>query len=267
MVKSKNKYGDWALVAGAAKGLGEAFCVTLANQGFHIIMVDNQEEALLELSKTLKERYSIDTIPLLIDLSKTDASDQIIENTKNLDCRLLIYNAAYSRIKKFTKHSTEDLDQYLSVNIGTQLKLTHAFSKLLIDKKQSGGILLMSSLAGLLGMQLIAPYAASKAFAWNLAEALSHELKPYQIDVTACIAGATSTEAYLSTKPSAGFFKPQVQIPEQVAISALQKLGKKTLYIAGFWNRLNYFVLTRLMPRKMAARVANRTMRKMYPEA
>ena len=233
MIKPQNKYGDWALVAGAAKGLGEAFCVTLANQGIHIIMVDNQQEALFELSKTLKERYSIETIPLLIDLSKPDATDQIIENTKHLDCRLLIYNAAYSRIKKFTEHSTKDLEQYLSVNIGTQLKLAHAFSNRLIDKKQSGGILLMSSLAGLLGMQLIAPYAASKAFAWNLAEALSHELKPNQIDVTACIAGATATEAYLTTKPKAAFFKPQVQQPEEVAKSALKNLGKKALYISG----------------------------------
>ncbi len=77
----------------------------------------------------------------------------------------------------------------------------------MIEKNKSGGIILMSSLAGLLGMQLIAPYASSKAFAWNLAEALFHELKPNNIDVMACIAGATATEAYLKTNPKYGWVK------------------------------------------------------------
>ena len=91
----------------------------------------------------------------------------------------------------------------------------------------------MSSLAGLLGMQLIAPYASSKAFAWNLAEALYHELKPNNIDVMACIAGATATEAYLKTNPQYVSLKPQIQKPTVVADSALKELGKRAIYISG----------------------------------
>ena len=124
----------------------------------------------------------------------------------------------------------------------------------------------MSSLAGLLGMQLIAPYASSKAFAWNLAEALHHELKPNNIDLMACIVGATETEAYLKTNPQYSGLKPQVQKPSVVAESALKELGKRAIYISGGSNRFNYFILTRLLPRKIAARIANATMHKMYPE-
>ena len=124
----------------------------------------------------------------------------------------------------------------------------------------------MSSLAGLLGMQYIAPYAASKAFTCNLAESLHHELKPYDIAVMACIAGATATEAYLGTNPQYGFIKPQVQQPSEVVKQALKQLGKKTLFIPGFSNRLNYFILTRILPRKMASYLANKTMGKMYSE-
>lgn len=265
MTEFQNKYGHWALVAGAALGLGEAFCISLAKKGMNIVMVDKQENPLHELSDKLIAEYSIKTLTLAIDLSENEATDQIMEETSKLDCRLMIYNAAYSKIRKFTDQSREDIDQYLSVNIGTQLKLTHSFSARLIEENKAGGILLMSSLAGLLGMQFIAPYAASKAFAWNLAESLSSEFKPYSIDVTACIAGATATEAYLSTNPQSAFFKPQVQQPQKVATSALEKLGKKALYISGFGNRVNYFILTRLLPRKVAAKMANKTMLKMFP--
>lgn len=122
----------------------------------------------------------------------------------------------------------------------------------------------MSSLAGLIGMQLVTPYAATKAFAWNLAEALHHELKPYKIDVMACIAGATATPAYLKTNPKYGWPKPAVMQPEDVAETALKNLGRKTLFIPGVANRFNYFILTRLLPRKIAASIANKTMGGMY---
>ena len=122
----------------------------------------------------------------------------------------------------------------------------------------------MSSLAGLIGMQLVASYAATKAFAWNLAEALHHELKPYGIDVMACIAGATSTPAYLNTHPKYGKIKPLIMSPEAVSEEAIKKLGKKARHITGFSNRMNYFILTRLLPRKMASSLANNVMKKMY---
>ncbi len=265
MGRLKNKYGDWALVAGAALGLGESYCVSLAKQGINIIMIDNQEAPLQKLSEELISLYGIETVILKIDLFHASYISQIMKIANDKDCRLLIYNAAFSRIKKFTDLTSDELEHFLNVNIGSQLKLVHAFSKLLINKKQNGGILLMSSLAGLLGMQLIAPYAASKAFAWNLAEALHHELKQYHIDVMACIAGATATEAYLNTNPKYGFLKAHVQQPDVVAEAALKKLGKKALFISGFSNRINYFILTRLLPRKLAALIANNTMRKMYP--
>jgi hypothetical protein len=113
-------------------------------------------------------------------------------------------------------------------------------------------------------MQYIVPYAASKAFTWNLAESLHHELKPHKIDVMACIAGATATEAYLGTNPKYGFIKPQLQQPATVAEQALKKLGRKALFIPGFSNRFNYFILTRILPRKMASYFANNTMKSMY---
>ncbi len=265
MVNLKDKYGDWALVAGAALGLGESYCKILAKHGFNLVMIDNQENALIELSDKLKASFKIVTLPIHIDLANPDSIAIIIEKIKKLNCRLLVYNAAFSRIKKFTDHSPEELDQFMKVNLGSQIKLVHSFSKGLIDKKQNGGLILMSSLAGLLGMQYIAPYAATKAFTWNLAEALHHELKPFNIDVTACIAGATATEAYLNTKPKYGFIKPQVQQPDDVAEAAIKMLGKKALFISGRSNQINYFILTRLLSRKWAAKIANNTMRKMYP--
>lgn len=266
MTEFRERYGNWALIAGAAIGLGESFCVALAKQGINLYMIDNREEQLISLSGKLAKTHGIQTMPFCIDLFQADAVEQIMEKTSDNEIRFMIYVAAFSQIKKFGNYTSDDLERYININISTPLKLIHSFSNRLIQRNQPGGILLMSSLAGLLGMQYIAPYAASKAFTWNLAESLHYELKPHKIDVMACIAGATATEAYLGTNPQFGFIKPQVQQPSEVAELALGKLGKKVLYIPGFSNRFNYFILTRLLPRKMASYFANKTMNRMYSE-
>lgn len=260
----KEKYGPWAVIAGSAEGLGKAWSVALAQKGMNLIMIDHQEVKLNSLAKMLEQEYQIETLSLHIDLSDKDSSARIMKHCKAYDCHLLIYNAAYSKIKSFSSHSAEELGNFIGINIQTQIQLVHAFSKHLIDKQEGGGIILMSSLAGLIGMRLVAPYAATKAFAWNLAEAISHELKPHGIDVMACIAGATSTPAYLKTNPKYGQLKPAVMKPDAVAEAALKNLGRKTLFIPGSSNRFNYFILTRLLPRKLASRLANNTMKKMY---
>lgn len=260
----KKKYGTWAIIAGAAEGLGEAYSIELAHKNINLIMVDNQPETLSNLSKKVENEYGVKTVQLIIDLSEPTAAKKITNEIKKVDCRLLIYNAAYSLIKPFVNHTEAELDNFIEINTKTQLKLVHQFTKHLTSKKQSGGILLMSSLAGLIGMQLVSSYAATKAFSWNLAEALHYELKPSSIDVLACVAGATETPAYLKTKPIYGFFKPLVMKANDVANSALKQLGKRALFIPGFSNRMNYFILTRLLPRKMAASIANKTMLQMF---
>ncbi len=260
----KNKYGPWVLLAGAAEGLGEAFTLALAKRGVNIVMVDKKAERLMSLSQRIESEFKIQTIVIEIDLEKQTATKEIMHTIRDINCRLLIYNAAFSAIKSFLSYTEEELDRFIEVNTHTPLKLVHAFSQELHHNNKSGGILLMSSLAGLIGMQFVAPYAATKAFAWNLIEALQNELKVSGIDVMACIAGPTATPAYLETKPQYGFFKPTVMQPNEVARLALDRVGRKTLFIPGFLNRMSYFILTRLLPRKTASSLANRIMMKLY---
>lgn len=260
----ENKYGNWAVILGSAEGLGEAYSLALAKRNMNLIMIDNQKDPLNALSRQIEKDFKVKAKTVHLDLSEPDAVNKILTEIQPVDCRLLIYNAAFSLIKPFVSLSEEELDKFVEINAKTQLKLVHQFSKNLIDKKQQGGILLMSSLAGLIGVQLVSTYAATKAFTWNFAESLYHELKPHGIDVLACIAGTTATPAFLKTKPKYGLIKPSIMTAEAVAESTLQKLGKKALFIPGFSNRINYFILTRLLPRKLAGSVANKTMRSMF---
>lgn len=252
------------MVAGAAEGLGEAFCEELALYGMNVIMVDTNEVGMESLADRLEKTCHIKTRRLVQDLAVSDAPQKCMEAINDLDCRLLVYNAAYSRVKPFLSADIEELNLYINVNTRTPLKLVFSFAKRLKAEKQPGGVLLMSSLAGLWGTRLVAAYSGTKAFNLQLAEALYHELKQWEIDISACCAGATATPGYLGTNPSYGLIRPSVMDPGRVASIALKKLGKRALIIPGYSNKMTYFLLTRILPRRVSVALMNHTMARTY---
>jgi uncharacterized protein len=262
MLSWKQKYGSWGLVAGAAEGLGKAFSEGIARRGINLILVDRQEGKLYETAGFLEETYGISTKKLLLDLSETSNLTVIFESIEDIDCRLFIYNAAYGPVKPFLDHDPDELDYYINLNSRMPLLLIYHLLKNL-SPGCTAGVILMSSLAGIFGTNLVAAYGATKAFNFNLGEALYHEFRGSGIDIMACCAGATDTPNYRDTKPKYGFIRPTVARPEMVAEASLKRLGKQGLYIPGWGNRLMVTIMSG-MPRKTAAFLMNHTMKQMY---
>ena len=260
------RFGQWGMVAGAAEGIGAAYCEELAKRGMNVIMVDVKEQEMESLAVRLEKSYKILVNRHMIDLSGHEAPDRCMQAMEGLDCRLLIYNAAYSRVKPFIAASPDELDLYINVNTRTPEHLVYLFAHKLKNEHQSGGILLMSSLAGLWGTKLVAAYSGTKGFNLLFGEALSYELRTHDIAVSVCCAGATATPGYLGTNPKYGFIRPSVMKPGRVASIALANLGKKTVIIPGLSNRLTYFLLTRIFPRSFSAALVNRTMQNNYKD-
>ena len=258
------QYGSWAMVAGAAEGIGEGFCKVLAAKGFNIILVDNNAKAMHELAAMIGQEYRVKSVELFLDLAAPDAAEQCMHAILETDCRLLVYVAAWSRVCRFTDLAPSELNGFLSVNTHTLLHLVHGFSNRLISSGKPGGIILISSLAGLIGPQYVATYAATKAFIIRLTEALHQELKDRGIDITVCCAGTVSTPTYWKSKPSFEKMKPPVMPASEVADYAIRSLGKKIICIPGWTNRLQYFFLMNLLPRRIANRLVNSAMQKMY---
>lgn len=265
MAELKEIYGSWGLVAGAAEGLGRAFACALAEAGMGVILVDRLEEPLSVLGQQLEREYNVPVRLLHLDLAGCDAPERMMELIGNTSCRLLIYNAAYSRVRRFTENRREDLDRYVEVNVRTPLILVHAFiGSQLGTPDQRKGIILMSSLAGSWGSRLLAPYGATKAFNQILAESLFNEWKQDGFDILTAIVGATSTPGYLSSLPSSGKPPGKVMEPGSVVSEILRTLGKGAYVVPGSGNRLAYFILTRILPRRLSLRIMDREVARLY---
>jgi len=259
-----SRYGEWAFIAGGAEGIGAAFSTTLAEQRMNLILVDNNLPALNFLADELEKKHNIKTIRICQDLSEERAYQACFEKVRMIDFHLIVYVPAFSPVGRFANYTEEEIDLFFSLNIKTPAHFVHLFLSRQ-QKEQRSGIILMSSLAGIIGPALTAPYAATKAFSLILSEALFYELRKERVDILACCAGPTSTPTYWSSKPVNQRKFIEVMLPEKVASYALKKLGKRSFCIPGWKNRIFYSILTRIS-RKLAGKIVSNSILKMYPE-
>lgn len=261
----KEKYGAWALVAGAAEGLGKAFARSLAHRGMGVILADVKQESLEQLGNELENTFGVPVRLLHLDLAGESAAWEIIQIMENHSCRLLIYNAAFSRVKPFLENEPPELDRYVRVNMRTPLHAVHAFATRYRGQPAlPKGVILMSSLAGSWGTLLLGPYGATKAFTQILAESLHRELKPEGFDVLVSITGATATPGYLSSLPGERIPPGGVMDPGKVVEECLRALGHAPFVVPGRRNRLAYFILSRVFPRRYSLRIMNSEVEKLY---
>jgi short-subunit dehydrogenase len=244
----RQKYGPYALVAGASYGLGEAYAEALAIRGINLVLLARGKEQLDLTAKRLKQQYSVDVISMAADLADYEKAKDLISNLK-VSIGLLVYNAAFAPIGLFETKSEEHLALAANVNVKAPLLLTKLLSSQMIQNRR-GGIVLMSSLAGVQGSPNLAAYAATKAFNAVLAEGLWKELRPHGIDVVGCVAGAILTPGYRQAGKNKA--APGTLPAFQVAEETLNALGKGPIVVPGGFNKFVRFLMARLLPRRMA---------------
>ena len=262
-----NRYGSWALIAGASEGLGEAFAEELAKRGLNIILIARRENLLQKISKKLQAKYDVEVLALPLDLTSPDMYEIIKTKTKDLDIGLLVYNAGLGPIGLFTTHSIETHLKVIHLNCVGPMILTHHFCSIMKEKGR-GGIILLSSMVGLQGSPIHAHYGATRAYTRHLAESLWYEMKKYNVQVIACVAGATETPNYLLSKPKdKGLIKPKPTKPEKVVKAAVRGLVRnKHRVIPGFANKLVVKFILNLMSSKTRIRMMGSIAMKMYGE-
>lgn len=259
-----HRYGPWALVAGASEGIGAAFATELARRGLHLLLLARRVAPLEALAQDLATRFGVSTVPVAMDLGRPDLADALRPLLAEREVGMLVCNAAIATTGPFLQGPLEGHLAALDVNCRAPLVLSHLLGGPMAARGR-GGIIIVSSMAGLQGAPLLANYGAGKAYGRVLAEGLWAELGERGVDVLACVAGATSTPGYLATAPKQPIrFAPRVQAPVEVALEALRRLGRTPTAVTGRGNRWSAWLLSRLLPRSVAIRLMGSATRKIW---
>ncbi len=234
--KFHQRYGPWAVIAGASEGIGQSYAHVLAEKGLNLVTLARRIEPLERDAELLRRRHHVDVRPVSLDLSSTTLEADFAQAIEGLDVGLLVYNACYSVIGEFKDVAVSAHKTMLDVNCVAPSTLSHHLIPALMERGH-GGIILMSSMSGFQGTAMVANYAATKAWNINFAQGLWEELSPHGIDVLGCIAGATSTPGFEGNTPEDKRSKAFPMPPERVAREGLKALGKRPLHITGRINR------------------------------
>lgn len=246
------RYGRWAVVAGASAGLGAAFATALARRGIDLVLVARQQALLEPLADRLRQLHGVEIRTLALDLAEPGALETLSRATATLEVGLAIYNAAFAPLAPLVDTPIEALARVVDTNVRAPLLFARTFAPAMTVRRR-GAIVLMSSLAGLVGTPRLAAYGASKAFALTLAEAMWAELKPHGVDVVAVCAGAIRTPGY--DRAAAGRSAPGTMSAQAVVARTLAALGQGPRLVPGWINRVAAWVLGRLAPRRLAIAV------------
>ncbi len=249
------RYGPWALIAGASEGLGAAYAGALARRGLNLVLVSRRKALLDDLAEGLHGAHGVEVLALDGDLGERHFLESVQDACSGLEVGLVVYNAAHAPIGEFASAPLEDLLRVAAVNIRAPVALVRGLLPGMTERGR-GGVILMTSLAGNQGSPYIATYAASKAFNRVLAEGLWYELKNKGVDVVACCAGAVRTPGYVEA--AAGKDAPGTLDPDEVVEQALWALGRGPVVIPGYVNRMASIFMTRLLPRRRAISIMAR---------
>lgn len=216
------RYGPWALIAGASEGIGAAFARELGRAGINLLMIARRGSLLRQTADAIRAEAGVQVRVLPLDLSRRDMLERVREATRDIDVGLIVYNAALGT-GPFLETSLEDTLAAVRLNTLGQVSLAHHFGCGMVQRGR-GGIVLIGSLAGNAGGATTVVYSASKAFSQMFAEGLWSEWSPKGVDVLYVVVGAANTpsRARQGLKDNPDMI---VVEPEEVARGALDNIA------------------------------------------
>lgn len=250
-------YGPWAVVTGASDGIGRAFAIALAQEGFSLILVARRRPELDALASSLKQRFGVEARPLAADLSSHAETARLDRETRELDIGLLVAAAGFGVSGPFVEASQLTELGMIDVNCRALAQSAQDFSRRFVARGR-GGLVLMSSVVAFQGVPRAANYAATKAYVQTLAEGLSLELSGKGVDVLASAPGPVVSGFGLR----AGMKIAKGQTPEEVARGTLRALGRQTTVRPGVLAKALEASLA-LLPRTLRMRVMGEVMASM----
>ena len=203
MVKIFREYKSWALITGAASGMGRVYAQRLAAMGYNLVLVDINETGLKETEDIVINlaaglpfqcRDSFNVLRIVQDLSKEDASDRIFEQTEAAGCEVevLVNNAGVMYCQGIAETSERMLKIIMMVHMNTPMLLCRKYV-VPMKERGCGYILNISSLAECMNWPGIGMYGATKRFVKDYSRELRIECQKTGVSVTNAYFGAVDT--------------------------------------------------------------------------
>jgi NAD(P)-dependent dehydrogenase (short-subunit alcohol dehydrogenase family) len=174
-----------AVVTGGAGGIGLALARAFAARGSKLVLADLDEEALARAEQELAGAGAA-VLGVHTDVTRRESVQLLADMALRRfgAVHLVCNNAGVAVFGEIAKAAPEDWEFTMAVNFWGVVHGVASFVPILLDQKAGGHVVNTASMAGLVGMQWLGVYCASKFAVVGLSESLHRELEPHGIGVS-----------------------------------------------------------------------------------
>lgn len=183
-------------ITGASSGIGEGCAHAFAKRGDKLILAARRIERLEKLSTELKKKYSIECLPLKLDVSDRSAVENVIGSLPSAFCDVdvLMNNAGGAHgLESIANGNPDDWDKMIDSNVKGLLWVTRAILPNML-KRNIGHIINIGSIAGRMVYPNGSVYCGAKFAERAVTQGLMMELVNTPIRVTTIDPGLVETE-------------------------------------------------------------------------
>ncbi len=263
MNKKFRGFRYYALVTGAASGMGRIYSRDLALRGYNVILVDINAKGLSETEAFVRKavdesdnvpaecKASLKLMQVVQDLSAMDAADKIHEITETAGCEVevLVNNAGVMYCQGIAETSERMLKLIMMVHMNTPLMLCRKYVGAM-KERGCGYILNISSLAAWMNWPGIGMYGNTKRFVRDYSRELRIECQKTGVSVTNAYFGAVDTPL-IPLKPSLRKLARALTVmitPEKAVRRALgATFGRRRGTMPGLLNKI-FFPIIVVLP-------------------
>jgi NAD(P)-dependent dehydrogenase (short-subunit alcohol dehydrogenase family) len=236
-----------AVITGGASGIGLAMARAFGARGARLVLADIDELALGRVERELTAGGT-EVLAVPTDVSSLASVQALAEAARGRfgAVHIICNNAGVMTFGEIAQATHRDWEFTMGVNFWGVVHGVETFVPILIEQQAGGYILNTSSMAGLVGMQWLGVYSASKFAIVGLTEALFRELLPHGIGVgVLCpmVVETNITENSVRLRPghlrnerdtpsvAAGALAGGIVTAEEVARRAVRGVESRSLYI------------------------------------
>jgi NAD(P)-dependent dehydrogenase (short-subunit alcohol dehydrogenase family) len=230
-----------------------------AERGARLVLADLDEQALESATEDLGA-LGADVFAVRTDVTEIESVRALAEAAREHygSVHIVCNNAGIALFGEISEATHKDWQFTMNVNFWGVVHGVEAFLPILLDQAVGGHIVNTASMAGLVGMQWLGIYCASKFAVVGLSESLQRELKPRGIGVSVLcpmIVATSINQNSLRMRPAAlrnegdprpeevgaeapppldvpaGAVKGGTIAPEEVARRVVRGIERKDLYI------------------------------------
>ena len=183
-----------AMITGATRGIGKQIALTLANEGYNIVLNYRTKNDELIQAKNEIESKNVKCLTVKGDVTNFEDCKQMIESAINEFGKVdvLVNNAGITKDMLLARMKEEDFKQVIDVNLVGTFNMTKNVISYMM-KARSGRIINISSVVGIAGNAGQTNYSASKAGIIGFTKSLAKEVASRNILVNAVAPGFIET--------------------------------------------------------------------------